>query len=569
MTRLHAVHVFVALLLALQGCVGSEQPDDPDSSVDSSVEGDALGNDSGQPSCHDQTFEDIQVPLSDGNFLAGFVRRPQDPACRMPTILLQTPYNVENARSLWFMSEEQMPLFESMDYAFVVVDWRGFHGSAAAAISYPDYGADGFDVVEWIAAQPWSDGQVGTWGVSALGRVQYWTAVEQPPHLVTCVPIFAAINNTYREFYPGGVLRREYIDFLGMIYGSNQVEQHPLHDSTWRWLERQHQVGSVQVPMLVVGGWYDLENKRSFFDFADLVADSDSTVQGLHRLLVGPWSHFATGGESGGIGRDFTAQELKFIDVDANVQRASLAWFDHHLRGLETEASTWAAVRWFQGGDRTWHDSDHWPPSTMQVHNFYLHPEGTLQDAPETGQELTWNYDPDDPSPTIGGQTLRFDLLHGPTDQQEVIDRDDALVFLTDPLTEDLQIHGPIEVHLAVTTTGADTDFAVRITDVDDSGQHLLLSSGIRRLSLRDSYDVQSPVVPQTVYEIVVPVTNELGYQFAAGHRVGLIVTSSNWPRFSRNPNNGDHFYTDVASSVTVTNSILCDGRSFLALPLD
>lgn len=160
-------------------------------------------------------------------------------------------------------------------------------------------------------------------------------------------------------------------------------------------------------------------------------------------------------------------------------------------------------------------------------------------------------------------------LLHGPHDQADVVARGDALVFTTAPLTAPLWIRGALEAVLAVSTTGADTDFVVRLTDVDDSGNHLLLTDGVRRLSLRDGFDAPDPVVADQRYAVTVKLINQLAYTFDIGHRVGLIVTSSNYPRFSRNPGNGLTFYTDPATSVTVTNTVYTDGESRLILPSD
>ena len=152
-------------------------PADAEVPQDGEVDGQA-------PDCAPYRFEDVMIPMRDGNFLSAFVRRPMDEACRLPAILIQTPYNKENARTMWFDDPSGEPLFESADYAFVVVDWRGFFGSAQAAVTGTQpYGEDGYDTVEWIAAQSFSDGKVGTWGVSALCVQQYRTAVEQPPHL--------------------------------------------------------------------------------------------------------------------------------------------------------------------------------------------------------------------------------------------------------------------------------------------------------------------------------------------------------------------------------------------------
>ena len=583
----------VVLLLALSACSGSAGPADrpdgalggmPDGIVpldvadsrDAPVAGESeagvVDTRDELPvsgSCHEHVVEDVLIPMRDGKNLAAFVSRPLDPSCRLPAILIQTPYSKEKVRTLWFQDPIGEPLFVSRDYAFVVLDWRGYFGSVSAAIpaQLPDHGLDGFDAVEWIAEQSWSDGKIGTWGVSALARVQYQTALQRPPHLAASVPIFAGMNYSYEEYYPGGVLRREYVDFLNLYFGATGlVESHPLKDVTWAWIAGQHDPGEIRTPMLVVAGWYDLYNPGSIGTWHDLSTLGDPVARDHHRLLIGDWHHFASGGETEGAGRPLTEQELVYFDKDRRIQADSLRFFDRHLRAVEGEADDWAPVRWIRSGEGTWESGASWPPPA-QDRILFLDFQGSLDDVPGPGGEIDFPYDPDDPSPTIGGQTLYLDLLHGPHPQDGVITRDDALVFETAPLAAPLKVDGRIRVDLTVRTTGIDTDFAVRLTDVDESGHHLLVGEGIQRLKLRDSLAVASPVLPGVPYEVNIDLINDLSYSFAAGHGVGLIVTSSNAPRFDPNPNNGMPFYTDVVSSLTVANTLITDGSSRLVLP--
>jgi putative CocE/NonD family hydrolase len=166
-----------------------------------------------------------------------------------------------------------------------------------------------------------------------------------------------------------------------------------------------------------------------------------------------------------------------------------------------------------------------------------------------------------------GGSTLLPSLDHGPRDQAPVIARGDALSFASETLIEPVRLRAAASVHLQVATSGADTDFAVRLTDVDPDGVHLLVGDGIGRLKLRDDLGAPAAVVPGQVYALDVTLANELAYTFQAGHRVGLIVSSSNYPRFTRNPNDGKDFYVDEASSVTVTNSLFLGADTRLVLP--
>jgi len=507
--------------------------------------------------------------MRDGKHLAAFVRRPADPACRLPAILIQTPYDKENARALWLSGAGGEPLFDSLDYAFVVLDWRGFFGSRDAAVQGAQpHGQDGHDAVEWVASQPWSDGRVGTWGVSALCVQQYRTALEQPPHLAAMAPIFCQAGQTYDQYYPGGVLRQEYLDFLSAYFGVNElVLAHPTRDALWRAAEGLTDLSRVAAPALVVSGFWDLHNPGTLSDFEALSTLGPAGVRQAHRLLIGPWIHFAAGGEGRGGLRPLDEQERRYLDPERRIQRDSLAFFDLHLRGLASEAAGWRPARWLTGGDGVWEEADAWPPIGAARAVFHPAAGGALASEAPADSRLDFPYDPDDPSPSVGGCTLLPSLFHGPRDQAEVVARADALVFASAPLAEPLRLRATAYAELEVATGGQDSDFAIRLTDVDPAGGHLLVGEGIQRLKLRDDLGAVSPVQPGARYALTVTLANALGYTFPAGHRVGLIVTSSNFPRFARNPNTGEDFYQDAAGSQTVANSLHLGPGTRLVLP--
>ncbi len=201
---------------------------------------------------HAQELVDVQVPMGDGQWLAADVYLPEndEPA---PAVLVQTPYNKDGFRN------RQRPMVDA-GYAMVVVDWRGRFGSTAAGALDRDLGDDGFDCVEWVAAQPWCDGQVATWGSSALGVAQFRTALRQPPHLVCMVPRVAGLGNHYHDYYsPGGVLRRAKITQLALLgFGdSAPVLANPVQNALWDVIAEAFNPADVTVPVLLIGGWYD------------------------------------------------------------------------------------------------------------------------------------------------------------------------------------------------------------------------------------------------------------------------------------------------------------------------
>jgi predicted acyl esterase len=552
------------------------------------------GDDSG-PACGTERVRlDIGIPTLDGYELSALLDRPAQENCPLPTILLQTPYSKESAWTL-FLSEERpdRPLFASPHYNFVVVDWRGFHGSSG--LPHPGDGAwatqDSWDTVEWIAAQPWSDGQVGTWGVSALCVAQYRTAIGPvanaqhpdfadgpPPHLVAMVPIMCPLRPGYRQLYPGGALRHEAVVSLDVLgYGVRlHYENNPRQNWLWDLVDESMDTTRIRVPALVVSGWWDLYPKQVVEAWEEIRTSSDPSVRTQHRLLIGPWFHFACGGAvSEGALRPLTDGEKVYMDNERRIDIDSLAFFDHYLRGIQNDVPGWAPVRYHHEG-AGWLDADQWPPSGGTTQTLYLDAQGELVESPPAGGSLTFPYDPADPSPTIGGPslspyncvghpnplacTLTPDeeriLLHGPTSQAALLDRQDQLTFMTGVLTEPLVIRGGLRLFADVSTDGADTDIAVRILDVDETGDPLLIGEGIQRLSGRDGDRTYSEVVPGQRYSLVVDLVKDFAITIAPGHRLGVMVTGSNWPLFARNPADGAVFMrSDVLPATNETFS--------------
>jgi len=519
--------------------------------------------------CEEQFFETVMIEMRDGKKLAALVRRPIDESCKMPVILIQTPYNKNSAEKIWFKGElpSEEPLFSNRNYSFVIVDWRGFFESEDAKVEgQQPYGNDGYDCVEWIAEQSWSNEKIGTWGVSALGVQQYRTAVKQPPHLTAAVPIFSSVNVSYSQYYPGGVLRKEYMDFLNYYYGPGIVEEHPHHDNVWKYGESLYKTGAIEIPVMVVSGWYDLHNRSTIDDYRSLVLETSEDVNRNHRLLIGDWFHQATGGE-GGTGRTLSEQEKLWLDTEKVIQKESVLFFDRHLRGVESGINEEKPVKFIFSGEKKWETAASWPPAT-EISSYILNESRALSTEMEKSGDIEFEYDPETPSPTIGGQTLRLDMPHGPMDQAEVISHKEAVVFTTTPMAIDLSIAGSITVDLKVKTSGEDTDFAIRLTDMDKDGNHLLIGEGIRRLKLRGSYEKALEVTPGNEYEIEIPIINELAYTFKKGNRLGVIVTSSNYPRFNKNPNTGADFFKKGDPFSKVTNTLILDGFSKINLPV-
>ena len=511
------------------------------------------------------------IPMRDGKKLAADVYIPAG-LTSGPVILIQTPYNRQNYRlSLPLQIGTNVDISK---YIFVIADWRGFYGSAAAAVAQPNYGKDGYDCVEWIAQQGFSNGKIGTWGASALGRIQFQTAEQNPPHLVCICPLVSGSQYSYEQYYPNGDLRTEYIEQLDVLgYGLGPgILANQLHNNTWQYLENTNfYPDSIRVPCYMIGGWYDMNIKDMFTLFSALQTQSPANVQAQHRLLMGPWSHGTVGNPQVG--------QLTYNAAAHWSDSLALQFFDYHLLNDSNNWNQSPTVQYFQMGDNTWHQTSSWPPAGPVLTNFYMHADGSLNTTTPTNNtdSVSYNYDPTNPSPTYGGPTLRPDLEQGPYNQFDTVEgRNDIAIFTSEVLPVNVTMQGNAVVHLKVASNRFDTDFDVRFTDVYNDSTSMILNDGCMRMRFLNGTAAAdtSPIVPGRVYDcpITLPTTC---ITFLAGHRIRVDVTSSNYPRFNRNMNTDGAMYPNknmdtlvnpvVAANTVYTNSL---NTSYIALPL-
>jgi len=437
------------------------------------------------------TFSQTLTPIkdsvlaSDGRYLHVDVYRPSG-CSQCPTILIQTPYG-----KFWYPIIG-LPLgvkytINNSNYNFVVSDWRGFYTNATAAYSgMPSKGKDGKDIVQWIAAQPWSDGKVGAWGPSALGKVQFETANNYPPNLVCICPLVAAPQTYYNDYYPGGCLRTEYIEQLDALgYGlSPTIETYPVHNAIWTFgIENPSWYpDSIPVPALMIGGWYDHNTDQMLTFFNAIRTQSPIAVRNQHRILMGPWAHGGSGTAQVGTANQ---GQLNFANAAGWNDSLALLFFDYHMRNINNGWNTSPYVQYYQMGENTWNTSATWPIAGPSNVNYYFHDNLTMDNiAPSTGgNSLSYNYDPLNPSPTLGGPTLKQGLKQGPWRQDTIVEnRNDILVFSTAALTQNVVVKGKMQVHLKASSDKKDTDFDVRVCDVDQNGKSMMVGTGVIRM---------------------------------------------------------------------------------------
>lgn len=534
----------------------------------------------------------VAIPMRDGTRLYANVFRPSQ-AGRFPTILYRTPYGKGKAITPNFQA------FVDHGYAVVVQDVRGRYESEGVFRLLDQEPQDGDDTLNWIARQPWSDGKIGMTGGSYLGIVQWKTALLNNPHLKAIFPWVSGDDDYFDRFYSsGGAIklgqrllwmsenlrlpgfRPNFLKFiwhlplrtadmaaLGRSSGMYQAAlRHPSYDGFWRKISTREQIGKIKVPVFSVGGWYD--------NFVESDLDAVSALRktsGVHRILVGPWPH---------------DMRIKFpgVDFGANsvvpLRGLQFEWFDQWLKGKDTPVLSRAPVRIYVMGADRWREDHEWPPPHMRPTPYYLESKGHANSLRGDGvlgfrptrreAEDRFTYNPRDPVPTRGGAVCCNPKVFpwGPMDQRAVESRYDVLVYTSKALQHDLEVTGPVRLVLWTSTSVRDTDFTAKLVDVFPNGEARNLADGILRLRYRESLEKPVLANPGQIYRITVNVgvTSNL---FRKGHRIRLEVSSSNFPRFDRNPNTGGPLADEVRLA-KATQTIYHDSEhpSYLLLPV-
>ena len=514
--------------------------------------------------------ETLSVPMRDGVTLATDVYRDRG-AVTAPVVLMRTPYDRTRQKAA-------AGRYAQAGYVAVIQDCRGTHGSEGVMAPYNNEGQDGYDTIDWIGRQPWCNGRVGMVGGSYVGAVQWQAAVEKPPGLVAIAPQ-ATWSSFHRNLYLGGAVRLALIS--GWIAGNTprpaglkpgdmneallrlplcDVDEaigwsmpwldafltHPEPNGFWTRLDLAPRLPDLQLPALHVVGFYDFFSRESVDTFVLMHEQArDPRTRREQRLVLGPWDHGSVGKTKVG--------ELDFgptaaVDIFA-LQRD---WFDRHLKqDAVAAAKPWPTVRYFSMGDNAWHDADSWPPAGCTPTEFFLRSDGKANTRRGTGRLTreaptqaeppdSFRADPADPvpaCPVTAERPLRA-AVWGPVDQGALADRDDVLVYVSEPLAAPLAFAGAIEAKLHVSADTPDADWAVKLVDVHPDGTAYNLATGILRGRYRNSLLRSEPLEPGKVHDIVV----DLGPCAATihpGHRLRVDISGALFPLYDRNPNTG------------------------------
>ena len=514
--------------------------------------------------CCAKPAQTVMVPMRDGVKLAADVYLPDDKG-PWPAILFRTPYEKGTAQGQAMMANQR-------GYAFVSQDIRGRFGSEG--VDYPVFGhdgwgknQDGYDTVEWVAAQKWCDGKVGTVGASANGITQNMMAPSRPPHLV-CQYVAVAFSSMYRQAaYQGGAFRKSLLE--GWLKGNKfspenlkEMRAHPDYDDFCKQFDPELVAHRVNVPVLFLGGWYDIFNAGTINSFLTIQKSGDKGARGKCRLVMGPYGH----------GR---SEDLIFPNTEYPKPVGMLNWFDIWMKKDGKGIDEIPVVQYFVMGDpadsknnaNLWKTAEDWPVPA-KIRPFYFNPNGKLRPRPpkKADTSLSYKYDPKDPVPTIGGANLI--ITKGPKDQRPVEERPDVLLFTSAELKKPVEITGHVKVRLWASTTATDTDFTAKLCDVYPDGRSIIVADGIIRARHRNSMEKSELTEPGKIYEFEIDLWST-SLLFCPGHRIRVALSSSNSPRFEPNPNTGRPSGMDDETKVA-TNIIYLNEKhpSHILLPV-
>ena len=542
--------------------------------------------------------KNIEMPMRDGTILRADLYRPDSPE-KLPVLLNRTPYN-KAMPMVFAMTLDAMRAAEA-GYNVMVQDCRGRFASDGVWDCFNVEARDGYDTIEWAARQPWANGKVGTYGASYMGATQWLAATEAPPSLKAMVPsitasdyhdgwtyqggafsLFFNVSWTLAALAPPPLLRERRKkpaanEDLGRTMGSMnsmldamkhlplcefpmfQVGapyffdwlKHPSYDSYWRKVSIEENHVKINVPALNIGGWYDIFQGGTLRNFLGMRARGATDVaRAGQRLWMGPWHHSVPFQNLVG-NVDFGFQSSA---ISADIDGAQLKFFDQHLKGIDAATPL---VRIFVMGINQWRDEKEWPIPGTEFRRYYFHSRGRANsmygdgalatEAPGSEPPDSFLYNPLDPVPTNGGGLCCYPgaLPGGAYDQAGVEHRADVLVYSTEPLAEDVEVTGPVSVTLYAASSALDTDFTAKLVDVGPCGMVRNLTDGIVRARFRESQTEEKLLTPGKATEFKIDLWNTSNV-FKAGHRIRIEISSSNFPRFDRNPNTGRELFADA-----------------------
>lgn len=511
----------------------------------------------------------ILIPMADGIKLAADIYRPRK-AGKYPVILIRTSYNKTGKMHPY---KQLAGLFASHGYVFIVQDVRGKYGSEGEFQPYLNEASDGHQTVSWANKMPWANGKIAIIGMSYLGSCAWLATRYHNSNVTTIIAMFTS-HDTHSMWIDEGIpnLRGTFfwlariferhdnphlnskkliatlyqlpVNKLDIMAINRQITfyheylEHIDNDSFWEKRSVDDRTINLNIPVFIVGGWYDPFLKGTIADFQGIQRLSSQYKIKESHLLIGPWAHNP-------------AQKFKKLNFEkhasANILLTeSLHWCEQWLKDKPSPKRQIDKVRYFIMGKNVWRTSPTWPPPNVSLEKYYLgHPEkeilqlnGGLTTEPFPNIHTnSFVYNPNDPTLFRGTYHLHNDWI-APTELDEILLRKDVLVYTTPKLTEDLTIAGSITFVLFVSSTALDTDFFAQICDVHPDGKAYNIALGLKRMRYRNSLAKPQLMDPGKIYRIEIPI-QPIATTFFKGHRIQLHIASADFPTHERNLNTG------------------------------
>jgi putative CocE/NonD family hydrolase len=563
---------------------------------------------------HDIRFlYDLKSPARDGVNLSTDVFLPRK-GDSFPVIFLRTPYD-----SLRDVHIDWACWWARRGYAVAIQENRGRFKSHGTFYSYHDDGRDGHDALEWIANQPWCNGKIGMSGRSYGGIVQWQPARYRSPHLTALAPQ-VIMSDYFADCHRIGGAVQWALTLMAAItftttvhltqrgcthmFGNMQFLRHlPLieadvaaigreipffrdwfhhhvYDEYWAAINAEEWLHEIDVPICQQAAWYDPYVASMFKMWNGMRTRGYSEhARKNQKIYVIPWTHHIPEGSRLG---DLDFGPHAYVDLNEE----DLRWFDYWLKGIDTGIMDEPPVKIFVMGRNEWRFENEWPLARTVFTPYYLHShgranslhgDGTLTPDPPGAEEPDrFDYDPDNPVPTLGGNNSTWTMMKfaaepvypGPIDQRPLERRDDVLVYTSPVLDRDLELTGAIEAVLYASSSARDTDFTAKLVDVHPDGRAIHIAEGILRARHRKSLravEFLEPGEPDEFCISLAPTSNV----FLKGHRLRVEISSSNFPRFDRNLNTGGDIGTGTDWQIA-HQTVLHNSRypSHLVLPM-
>ncbi len=500
--------------------------------------------------------ENTMIPMRDGIKLATDILFPQvkEKMGSYPVILARTPYGKEGTRAEHYR-------FVQHGYIVVLQDVRG-RNLSEGDLYMPKYfdTDDGSDTLDWIASQPWCDGNIGMIGASYGGYVQWAAASSGNKHLKAIVSIVTAgspfvdlprkggticsggfalnfglaskvfdrdklIRDDWEELLKIRPLEQIAVEGLGYpIPFFNEQIKHVSYDAFWQKADWHSRKDNIAVPAMVVSGWYD-DNYGGTAEALDVIS---TYPKGNYKVILGPWLH------KGNSNRDISGISVGNTAIRHDLDLQYFRWLDHFLKGKANGIAEEPAVDYYTVGQNEWKQVEKWPLQNIEKTPLYLstsgHANTDLTSGKLVGEPLSetrydcFTYNPDEPAPHL--IDISENELSAPDDYFEVILRDDIVTYTTPTFAEDKVISGTFAVDFHASSSAVDTDWVVRVCEVTATGQVIKLADGFLCAKFREDVTAPTLLTPEQIYLFMIE-TSRVSAMIKKGHALQLMITSS------------------------------------------